>query len=153
MGDAEFVTLDGVATRVVRLDTVLNVSACPPQATIYLILPKFVTEPMGILISRIVDTDSLAIDLQETSIADSGILGTAIVRGRLSLFLDVQHVRQQVFGRREAPDARQDHPLSPSASGRRVLLIDDTTFFRETVRRYLEAEGIEVTTAVDGQDG
>jgi two-component system chemotaxis sensor kinase CheA len=153
VGDAEFVTLDGVATRVVRLDTVLNVSACPPQPTMYLILPKFVPEPMGILISRIVDTDWLAIDLQQTAIADSGVLGTAIVRGRLSLFLDVQHIRQQVFGRPEALSADQGHPVARWASGRRVLLVDDTTFVRETVRRYLQAEGMEVTTAVDGQDG
>ncbi|MFM8217361.1 MAG: response regulator, partial [Planctomycetaceae bacterium] len=33
------------------------------------------------------------------------------------------------------------------------LLIDDTAFFREVVRRYLEAEGWQVETASDGAEG
>jgi two-component system chemotaxis sensor kinase CheA len=40
-----------------------------------------------------------------------------------------------------------------SSTQRRVLLIDDTPFFRQVVRQYLESAGIAVTTAVDGQDG
>jgi two-component system chemotaxis sensor kinase CheA len=31
--------------------------------------------------------------------------------------------------------------------------VDDTQFFREVVKGYLEAEGYEVETAVDGADG
>jgi two-component system chemotaxis sensor kinase CheA len=149
--DQEFVTLDGVATRIVRLDRVLRVTPCSQQQAMYLVLPKFVPEPMGILISRIVDTDSLAIELQRATVADPGILGTAIVRGRLSLFLDVQYIREQVFGHAAAspPDAL---PAAP-AGQRRVLLIDDTPFFRQLVQRYLESAGITVTTATDGQDG
>jgi two-component system, chemotaxis family, sensor kinase CheA len=150
VGNQEFVTLDGVATRVVRLDKILNVTPCPQQqTTMYLVLPKFVPEPMGILISRIVDTDSLTIDLQRASVSDECVLGTAIVRGRLSLFLDIQYLREHVFGK---PAATTQQHAAPSGN-RRVLLIDDTPFFRETVKRYLEAEGINVTTATDGQDG
>src|SRR5208337_5334465 len=35
---------------------------------------------------------------------------------------------------------------------KRLLLIDDTPFFREVVKRYLVAEGHEVETAVNGED-
>src|SRR5690606_17025101 len=40
-----------------------------------------------------------------------------------------------------------------SGLARRILLIDDTAFFREVVRRYLEAEGHEIATAIHGEDG
>lgn len=151
VGNQEFVTLDGTTTRIVRLDQILNVSACPAQQVMYLVLPKFVPEPIGILISRIVDTDSLAIDLQQATVADPGVLGTAIVRGRLSLFLDIQFIREAVFGKADGVPIleRADRTAVP----RRVLLVDDTPFFREVVRRYLEGVGISVTTAVDGVDG
>lgn len=155
IGDLEFATINGVATRIVRLDQVLKVSPVPPREQMYLILPKFVPEPMGILVSRIVDTESLAIELQQSTVTKPGVLGTAIIRDRLSLFLDVQQVREAVFGKHAAggedPGATSPGGLAPA--GRRVLLIDDTPFFREIVRRYLEAEGIEVDTAVDGLDG
>ena len=44
--------------------------------------------------------------------------------------------------RSDAPGARQ-----------RVLLVEDTQFFREVVRGYLESAGFEVETAVNGADG
>lgn len=34
-----------------------------------------------------------------------------------------------------------------------ILLVDDTPFFREVVRRYFERDGFVVTTAIDGNDG
>ena len=153
IGDREFVTLDGVATRVVRLDQVLRASRPEPRAQMYLILPKFVAEPMGILVTRIIDTDTLAIELQPAAADEPGVLGTALIRDRLSLFLDVQKVREVVFGANPLLADAQENPSVPAPSGRRVLLIDDTPFFREVVKRYLEADGIETTTAVDGADG
>jgi two-component system chemotaxis sensor kinase CheA len=153
IGDKEFITLDGVATRVVRLDQVLRASRPEPRGQMYLILPKFVAEPMGILVTRIIDTDTLAIELQPAAADEPGVLGTALIRDRLSLFLDVQKVREVVFGTKPLLADPQENPSVPAPPGRRVLLIDDTPFFREVVRRYLEADGIEITTAVDGADG
>ena len=153
IGDNEFVTLDGMATRVVRLDQVLHASRPAPASQMYLILPKFVSEPMGILVSRIIDTDTLAIELQQAAGNEPGVLGTALIRNRLSLFLDVQKIREAVFGTNPLLSDPQENPSVPSPPGRSVLLIDDTPFFREVVKRYLEADGIEITTAVDGVDG
>ncbi len=175
VGDQNFITIDGTATRIVQLDKYLNVSACEMLPTMHLLLPKFVAEPMGILVSRIVDTESLSIALQETSIAEPGILGTALVRGRLSLFLDTQYLRERLFGLRSKDReamaghrnqqavkenhtselARNELALDRSSRGRsdqHVLLVDDTPFFREVVKRYFQREGLTVTTAVDGHD-
>ena len=153
IGENEFVTLDGMATRVVRLDQVLHASRPAPASQMYLILPKFVSEPMGILVSRIIDTDTLAIELQQAAGKEPGVLGTALIRNRLSLFLDVQKIREEVFGINPLLSDPQENPSVPAPAGRSVLLIDDTPFFREVVKRYLEADGIEITTAVDGLDG
>jgi two-component system chemotaxis sensor kinase CheA len=132
----------------------------------HLLLPKFVAEPMGILVSRIVDTESLSISLQQASIEDPGILGTAIVGGRLSLFLDIQYLRERLLGSRSTDREAEQPQLSQTAihknlepktlaetSAQHVLLVDDTPFFREVVKRYFEREGLTVTTAVDGTDG
>lgn len=167
VGNQSFITIDGVATRIVHLDKHLNVSACELTSNMHLLLPKFVAEPMGILVSRIVDTDTLAIDLQEASVEDPGILGTAIVRGKLSLFIDTQFLREKLFGKlpdetvsdegkRAKPiqgsDRRTLHSARPAVKPH-VLLVDDTPFFREVVKRYFERIGLTVTTAVDGIDG
>ncbi|MFN8709482.1 MAG: chemotaxis protein CheW, partial [Planctomyces sp.] len=88
IGDRDYFTIDGRATRILRLTELMNVSSCDEPSTMFLILPKFVPEPIGILVHRIIDTESLAIELQSTN--ERGVLGTAVVRDRLSLFLDVQ---------------------------------------------------------------
>jgi two-component system chemotaxis sensor kinase CheA len=167
VGNQSFITIEGVATRIVHLDKYLNVSGCELTSNMHLLLPKFVAEPMGILVSRIVDTDTLAIDLQEASVEDPGILGTAIVRGKLSLFIDTQFLREKLFGtlpdetisddgKGAMPIQASDRRTSPSARPvvkPHVLLVDDTPFFREVVKRYFERIGLTVTTAVDGIDG
>lgn len=167
VGNQSFITIDGVATRIVHLDKYLNVSACELKSNMHLLLPKFVDEPMGILVSRIVDTDTLAIELQEATLEDSGVLGTAIVRGKLSLFIDTQFLREKLFGtlpdemvsdegKEATPRQGSDRRTSPSVRPffkPHVLLVDDTPFFREVVKRYFERIGLSVTTAVDGIDG
>ncbi len=156
VGSKEYVTIDGQSTRILRLSQAMHVSECDPLESMFLILPKFVSEPMGILASRIVDTESLAIQLQPSE-GEPGVLGTAIVRNRLSLFLDIQSLREHVFGARTAAaDLTCEKEVVEEPKhypGKRVLLVDDTPFFREVVRRYLADLDVEITTAVDGNDG
>jgi len=147
VGDHEYVTLDGVATRILRLDRVITVSACEPQRTMHLVLPKYAREPTGILISRIVDSELLAVDLQPAPEKEPGILGTAVVRDRLTLFLDSHYLVEKLVG--TALPA-----VVPASASRqpRILLVDDAPFFREAVGRYLTGAGLAVTSAVHGKD-
>lgn len=147
VGEHEHVIIDGVATRLARLDRVMQVSGPEPMPTMHAVLPKFVREPVALLISTIVDCDSLAFDLQTPAGQQAGVLGTAIVRDRLTLFLDMHYLCEQVLGPRPSADAGEHGNLP------QVLLIDDTSFFREAVGRYLSGIGIAVTSAVDGEDG
>ncbi len=150
VGDREYVTVDGVSTRVLRLDHVINASSLksdPPLMS--LILPKFVQQPMGILVSRIVDTESLALDLQAHADEGLGILGSTTVRDRLTLFLEMHYLSERLFG---AVPVTPPEPGESTDRRQRLLLIDDTAFFREVIKRYLGAEGYEIVTAVQGQD-
>src|SRR6202034_4937836 len=45
------------------------------------------------------------------------------------------------------------HPaVAPAGGVFRILLVDDTPFFREAVGRYLIAAGLDVTSAVHGKE-
>jgi two-component system chemotaxis sensor kinase CheA len=147
VGDHEYLTIEGVATRILRLDRVIKVSACEPQRAMHLVLPRYAREPTGILISRIVDSESLAVELQKAPEEEPGILGTAVVRDRLTLFLDCHFLVEKILG----PPPPADVPASASRRAR-VLLVDDAPFFREAVGRYLAGAGCSVTTAIHGKD-
>ncbi|MFM8217944.1 MAG: chemotaxis protein CheW, partial [Planctomycetaceae bacterium] len=117
---AEYFTVDGVSTRIVALDSVLNVSPTGRVNPMFLLLPKFVPEPVAILASRIIDTDTLMVDLQPAPPGQPGVLGTALIRERLTLFLHLQHIRERVYG---IPP--QELPAATPARARHILLIDD----------------------------
>ena len=154
VGGREYVTIDGISLRILRLDQVLNVSApgdnqANQSQKVSLILPKFGNQAMAIYVSSIVDTELLSVELQEHLEQGQGILGSAVVRNRLTLFLDLHGLTEKLFGRVINPPV---HPIQSSSKRKRLLLVDDTPFFREVVKRYLSVDGHEIETAVDGQD-
>jgi two-component system chemotaxis sensor kinase CheA len=160
VGEREFVTVKGQSVRVLRLDRHLRVSAATEQDPWYLLLPKHLKQPLGILISEIIDTESLLIHLDTQSYQEDGILGTAVVRERMTLFLDLFRLGDRVAGEPEAdPGKRLTGSVSglpasgertPGPTRRRILVVDDTQFFRHLVKSYLENEGYSVATAVNG---
>jgi two-component system, chemotaxis family, sensor kinase CheA len=154
-GDFEYVTIDGRSIRLLRLDKELSVSAPAAPASdsssqVALILPKFVAQPMAILATRIVDTESLSGELQAHPEHDQGILGSAVVRNRMTLFLDLHQLTRRLFG---VPAADLAPASRRGQAHKRLLLIDDTPFFLEVIKRYLTAAGYEVETATNGERG
>ena len=104
--------------------------------------------PMGMLLSAVVDTAQLPVELHRDAVPGDGLLGSAVVRGQLTLFLDLGRLADAEM----PPDARPRREALPGRR-RRVLLVEDTQFFRQLVRGYLEDEGFEVVTAVNGAEG
>jgi two-component system chemotaxis sensor kinase CheA len=147
VGDEEFLTIEGVSTPVLRLDRYLSVSPCPEQSQMFLLLPKNLRRPLGILLSGIVDTLTIPVNLDPEAYRADGLLGSAVVRGRMTLFLDVYRLADL----NSAPA-----PLRPRGlpgERKRVLLVEDTQFFRQLVKGYLEGLGCEVEVAHHGAEG
>jgi two-component system chemotaxis sensor kinase CheA len=156
VGGREFVTLAGVTTRLLRLDRLLPVSAAPANEVGYLILPRNVHKPIAVLATQILDTVELSTQLDTDGIQNEGILGTAVVRGRLTLVLDLFRLVDRLEGKARlatsgASLVARDGP--GPARQRRVLLVEDTQFFRLLVKGYLEDQGFEVVTASNGALG
>jgi len=101
--------------------------------------------PAGLMIDEIVDIieESLTIDLEAES---PGIVGSALVGGRTVELVDVSHYLGAVFDRQRV--------LSPVAADRamRLLLVDDSQFFRNMLAPLLRASGYQVTLAASGEE-
>ena len=100
--------------------------------------------------TRIVDTESLSVELQPHPEHDEGLLGSAIVRGRMTLFVDLHRLTQRLFG------TSRTEPLPASGGMRRSRGCFSSTTLRSSSRwssSYLTAEGHEVETAVNGEEG
>ncbi|HET9903459.1 MAG TPA: chemotaxis protein CheW [Xanthobacteraceae bacterium] len=101
---------------------------------------------MGLVVDEIVDIveDRAKIELSATT---PGVLGSAVIDGRATEILDVSHFLPLAFedwfrGRSEERQRRTP----------RVLLVDDSPFFREMLRAQLQAAGYSVALAAGGAE-
>lgn len=145
VGSREFLVVDGQTTPLLRLEQVLPVSAASETNPMFLLLPKNIGRPLGILATAIVDTETLPPGITQAAFQADGVVGTAILRGRTTLLLDLCRLAELDTPARPTPSL-----ASAARAGKRILAVDDTEFFRALVREYLESEGFEVTTATDG---
>ncbi len=159
IGSREMITLDGTSYRIIKLDEVMPVSPFEYRDSMFLLLLKYVKEPIGILISSLVDIVETDIELKNPGFIQEGILGTAQVMGKMTLFVDVHQILEKtepsVFGQRQHIEqiVKGHNRSQPDFSGKKVLLVEDSSIFRQMLSRYLKAEGFEVTTAEDGTAG
>jgi two-component system chemotaxis sensor kinase CheA len=96
LGDRSFVAYRGSGLPLIRLDQYLDVGPLPPdREDRYLVIPRAAPPgAAGILVSDLVDTLEVDVDLQPVAVKGPGVLGGALVQGRFTLFLDPQALLQ-----------------------------------------------------------
>ncbi|MEM1062588.1 MAG: chemotaxis protein CheW, partial [Planctomycetota bacterium] len=97
---------------------------------------------MGLMVDSIRDIREEQLVIERES-QQPGVLGTAIINGRATDVIDTQY-----YVTRAAPDWFEGQASSEAA---RVLVVDDSMFFRQLVTTSLETDGAEVV-AVDSAD-
>ena len=142
IADKEFITVDGIPTAILRLDKLIKVGPMQERKDLFLLLPKHTRKPCGLLVSEVIDIDGTTGDVNTAAHREDGVLGTAIVREHLTLFPDLYRLIEMADPN-EKPNQLDGRKL-------RVLLAEDTSFFRQLVRGYLESGGFEVMAAENG---
>jgi len=101
--------------------------------------------PAGLAIDEIVDIveEPLSIDLQAEA---PGVIGAAIIRDKAVEIVDVSHYLGAVF------DSRRMSGFEESERALRLLLIDDSQFFRNMLAPLLKASGYELALAASAEE-
>ena len=98
---------------------------------------------MGLVVDEIVDIieEKLQVELNSERV---GFIGSAVLAGKATEIVDVAHFLDGAFS--DWFRRHEDAPFGDAAS-RRVLLVDDSSFFRNLLTPLLETAGYTVTTA------
>jgi two-component system, chemotaxis family, sensor kinase CheA len=102
---------------------------------------------MGLVVDEIIDIVEERLNI-EVAGSQSGILGSAVIKGQATEVIDVGHFLPMAFA-----DWFTRKEMKPSAASQSVLLVDDSAFFRNMLAPVLKAAGYRVRVAPNAQEG
>lgn len=147
IGDLDYIKLGEDSLRVLRPEDFLPVGKGPGKDTHYIIIPKLVSHPIGILIEHIIDTVQVSIHLDEEAIKAKGLLGSTILNNRIVLILNLYELFEMAD-----PVHYSMKDFERISFEKTLLLVEDTPFFLKMECGYLEAAGYKVLTATNGKE-
>lgn len=103
---------------------------------------------MGLAVDRILDIVEADLNI-ELNCEAPGRLGTAVVDGAVTEVVDVGHYMKLAFTEQTQSGPLVRAPKPKGKAGHRLLLVDDSTFFRNLLKPLLQSSGYEVTTVSD----
>ena len=147
IGDKEYITFRQDSMRVIRLEDFLPLSRqTSGSSKFYIVIPKLVAHPMGIIIEKIHDTIQKRIKLNREDISAKGLVGSTIINDKIVLLINMY----ELFEMADPVNykiKRIDEDRRP-----KIMLVEDTPFFQELERNYLEEAGYQVLIANHGKE-
>lgn len=115
----------------------------------------------GIEVEEIQDVVSIAAEIDQTVKDRPGILGTMVAQERVIVVVDIFGMIDSLKARLEgepavnATSAADSGAKNLSSKRRRhkILIVEDSSFFRNYIRQVVEEAGYQVEVACDGADG
>jgi len=134
----------------IRLEQYFNIPAAPPQEILSLIVFA-VEKQIGLVVSEIVNTVEIDTHIDTETFKQKGILGSTIIDGHSVMILDIHGLIELAY-----PTWYKKFFVSKITEEERnkldVLIVEDSMFFLNIEKSYLEAAGYHVITAVNGKD-
>jgi two-component system chemotaxis sensor kinase CheA len=144
----------GGSLPVYALEEVASVGMLENREELIVIIFPVAGREVGLLAAPPVDALEVAISVDEMTLRQNGISGSAIIEGQTTLIVDVFEVMETLN-----PDWFASRPVaaeiavdsSGSPGGKDILVVEDSDFFRNQVRKFIENAGYQVVDAEDGQ--
>ncbi|HOX50966.1 MAG TPA: chemotaxis protein CheW, partial [Fibrobacteria bacterium] len=145
LGGRRSVQYRGGSLPLLDLSESARVGALPELDTYFVVVHAIGGKEVGLLVSQIVDIVESSEDFDESTFRQSGILGSAIFSGKTTLLVDMYElVRSQLPNWIRASE--KDVP------SRRILVVDDSPFYRRQISGFLRESGHVVEEACDGKE-
>jgi two-component system chemotaxis sensor kinase CheA len=135
---------------VIRLENYLNLPTSPDPELLSLIVFA-IEKQIGLVVTEILDTVEISTHIDTETFQQKGILGSTIIQGHSVLILDIHGLIEMAY-----PTWYKKFFVSKLSEAERqqirVLLVEDSPFFLNIEKSYLEAAGYQVSTATHGNE-
>ncbi len=147
IGSRRVLQYRGGSLPLVCVDDVASVSPLAEQENLLVIVFRLKGRDVGLLASGPVDAIEVSTDIDATTLKQTGIMGSAIIGSTTTMLVDIFELVQSIHPEWFTGDAVTGEEEQPT-----VLIVDDSVFFRNQVRSYLEQAGFHILEGIDGVD-
>lgn len=151
VGGRRVIKYRGGTLPVFSLDQATNVSMLGQSGELVVIVFLMAGHEIGLLAKAPVDAVEARVTVDTFTLKQPGISGSAIIGGHTTLIVDIHELIQTVQpdwfavrGSIEIPDDAGEVGVP------HLLLVEDSDFFRNQVKKFIEDDGYTVETAADG---
>lgn len=154
-GGKKVIQYRGGSLSIYALEEVANVEALEDREDLIVIIFVVAGHEVGLLAVPPLDVVEIDLTVDEETLHQPGISGSAIIRGETTLMIDIfgfmEALNPQWFegGAKGAGSALEPSRESSVGAGA-VLLVEDSNFFLDQVKSFIEEEGYTVFEATDG---
>ena len=151
-GGKEVIQYRGRILPLLRLENQLAISSpLPTEDDLNVVVFNFEEKEVGLIVTEILDVVDTSVEMDQKTFDQPAILGSGITNDRTTLFIDIFSVVERNF---PTWFEKRQTPLSigNGSQGGRILIVEDSPFFRTLTRSYLESAGYRVTEAGDGEE-
>lgn len=151
VGGKKVIQYRGGSLPLYELSQVASVKKLPERKQLEVIVFKLSGKEVGLMVTPPVDAVEVAAKVDETTLKQTGIIGSSIINSRTTLMVDIFDVVRTLNPEWFAEKIAETQRIH---SGRKkILFAEDSSFFRNQVQRFIEDEGYDVITAEDGEIG
>lgn len=143
-GGKEIIIYKDEVIPIIRLENYLPLQSISSQEEYNVLFFTERNKTCGILCSKIVGTLETTLEVEEGIYNHPGILGHRIINGKTVLFIDIYKIIEMY-------DPDWFIVKIKEEKKKRILLVEDSAFFRNMIKNYLEGSGYEVELAENGK--
>ncbi|MDQ7031377.1 MAG: chemotaxis protein CheW [Desulfonauticus sp.] len=150
IGGKKVIKYRGGSLPVFALEEVANVEHLELQGDLVVIVFVMGGHEVGLLATPPVDAVETKVKIDVFSLKQPGIAGSTIINDKTTLIVDVYEFFETLnpdwfIERKEVAEE-----IKKEAGEKKVLLVEDSDFFRNQVKKFIEGEGYKVVAAEDG---
>ena len=140
---------------VYALEEVANVDMLEERSQLTVVIFVVAGREVGLLTIPPLDVIEQDLVVDETTLKQPGISGSAIINNKTTLLVDIfgfmKVLNPDWFEERESVSIQSSPEVEVSAGGKPILLAEDSMFFRAQVKQFIESDGHIVLDFEDGQ--
>lgn len=149
IGDSKVVQYRGGALPLYELSQVADFKPLEEKEYQEVIVFKVKDRELGLMVMPPIDALEVVLDVDETTLKQPAVSGSMIINGHTTLLVDIFEMVKELNPQWFSEDQKVAEEMAESGE-KIILFAEDSAFFRNQVKTFMEDDGFRVIEAEDG---